>query len=255
MMSPDAYLEMAKTEERHWWFAGRRAVLASLIAKLKLPPGARILEIGSGTGGNLVMLSSFGQVSALEMDASARSIALEKTRGRFDIRAGFCPTGIPFADEQFDLICLFDVLEHIEEDVATLVAVKGLLAPRGCAVVTVPAHRWLWSVHDEFLHHKRRYSKDELRRKVSAAGLEPTKLSYFNTFLFPLAAAARLKDRMLGASSAGGTRVPIAPLNRLLGWLFGAERFLLGRVDFPFGVSLLVILRANPNRRDSAYQR
>lgn len=185
-MSPDAYIEMAETEERHWWFAGRRAVLTSLIAKLKLPPHARILEIGSGTGGNLVMLSSFGQVSAVEMDASARSIAVQKTQGRFDIRAGSCPAGIPFAGERFDLICLIDVLEHIEEDVATLTAVKGLLAKGGRVLATVPAHRWLWSAHDTFLHHKRRYTADELRRKISAAGLEPVKLSYFNTFLFPL---------------------------------------------------------------------
>src|SRR4029077_81559 len=133
------------------------------ISRLKLPPKPRILEIGSGTGGNLVMLSSFGQVSAVEMDASARSIALQKTDGRFDIRAGFCPGGIPFANEKFDLICLFDVLEHIEEDIATLVAVKGLLASGGRVLMTVPAQQWLWSAHDEFLHHKRRYAARELR--------------------------------------------------------------------------------------------
>ncbi|MGH9896703.1 MAG: class I SAM-dependent methyltransferase, partial [bacterium] len=157
-MSPEAYLQMPETEASHWWYAGRRTALASLIAGLDLPVDARILEIGSGTGGNLPMLSSFGRVSALEMNATARSIAERKTSGRFDIREGLCPAEIPFADEKFHLVCLFDVLEHIEEDVETLVAARNLLAQGGRVILTVPAYRWLWGVHDELLHHKRRYS-------------------------------------------------------------------------------------------------
>ncbi len=243
-MNPNAYLEMADTETRHWWFAGRRSVAASLILKLDLPADAKILEIGSGTGGNLQMLAAFGKVSALEMDVTARSIAAEKTGGHFDIRAGFCPTDIPFSGEKFDLICFFDVLEHIEEDVETLVAVKRLLAEDGRVLVTVPAYRWLWTTCDEFLHHKRRYSASELRGKVSAAGLRLEKISYFNTLLFPLAVAVRFTDRLLGSSFASGTGMPPFPLNALFRQILGAERFLLGNLNLPFGVSLLAILRA-----------
>ena len=243
-MNPDAYLDMAETEDRHWWFAGRRCVMASLIAKFDLPAEAKILEIGSGTGGNLRMLAAFGRVSALEMDAIARAISAKKTGGRFDIRAGSCPADIPFSGEKFNLICLFDVLEHIEQDVATLVAVKKLLADGGRVLVTVPAYRWLWSTHDEFLHHKRRYSALELREKVATAGLRVEKISYFNTLLFPLAVAARLKDRWLGSSSASGAGLPPRPLNWLLRQVFSTERFLLGNLNLPFGVSLLAILRA-----------
>jgi SAM-dependent methyltransferase len=243
-MNPEAYLEMADTEARHWWFCGRRAVLASLIRQFKLRADARILEIGAGTGGNLLMLSAFGKVSALEMDDKARAIATEKTGGRFDIRPGSCPANIPFGDDQFDLICLFDVLEHIDDDVGTLVALKRMMAPRGHVLITVPAYRWLWSEHDEFLHHKRRYTASGLRRIVDAAALRVERMSYYNTLLFPLAAAVRLKERLLKHSTAQARSVHAAPINGWFARVFGAERFLLGKFNLPYGVSLVAILRA-----------
>ncbi len=243
-MHPDAYVEMADTESRHWWFTGRRAVLRSLISSLNLPRDASILEVGCGTGGNLAMLAGFGNVSALEMDDMARSIAMRKTAGRFDIRAGSCPADIPYSGERFDLICLFDVLEHIEEDVATLAALKKLLTERGRILLTVPAYAWLWSRYDEFLYHKRRYSAAGLRATVSAAGLHWDRMSYFNTLLFPLIALVRLKERLLGAPSTSGRDVPAPAVNWLLRQTFSAERFLLPVVRLPFGVSLFALLRA-----------
>jgi SAM-dependent methyltransferase len=243
-MNPDAYLEMADTEDRHWWFAGRRAVLSHLIGTFGLPQSARILEIGSGTGGNLEMLSTFGQVSAFEMDERARLIAMEKTGDRFEILSGVCPTDIPFVDAKFDLICLFDVLEHIDEDVETLIALKGLLAEGGRVLLTVPAYRWLWSSHDKFLHHKRRYSAVELRNKAMTSGFRLAKMSYFNTLLFPIAAIVRLKDRLIGSSKPSGTEIPPVFVNRLFIKLFGLERFVLEKINLPFGVSLLCVLQS-----------
>jgi len=245
-MSPDAYLEMARTEDRHWWFAGRRAILKSIIFSLGLSPNAHILEIGSGTGGNLEMLSGFGKVSGLEMDATARAIAAEKTGGRFDIRDGCCPSLIPFGDVKFDLICLFDVLEHIKEDEETLLALKGLLAKGGRVLLTVPAYDFLLGVHDAFLYHERRYSSAALRQKAVAAGFQVVKLSHFNAFLFPVACAMRLKDRLLKSPVSSGTRIPPPPSNSIFRSLFSSERFLLRKCNLPFGMSLLAVLSQEP---------
>ena len=242
-MHPEAYIEMADTESHHWWFCGRRNLMSSLIENFNLPNGARILDVGCGTGGNLQMLSRFGHVSAIEMDSEARAIALEKTEGRFDIRLGKCPNEIPFSTERFDLICLFDVLEHIDADLETLIAIKSFLSKGGRILITVPANPWLWGIHDTFLHHKRRYSLSELSKKVHWAGFRPTTISYFNTLLFPLAVLARLKDRLFRHQSASGSSVPPLYVNRLFSGIFGLERFIIGKYNMPFGVSIVCVLQ------------
>ena len=135
---------------------------------------------------------------------------------------------------------LFDVLEHIEEDLSTLRALKEMLAEGGRVLLTVPAYKWLWSAHDEFLHHKRRYSAGELKWKLDDAALRLDRLSYFNTLLFPLAVAARCGLR----SRSPGAEVPAAPINCVLQRVFGAERWALKSLDLPFGLSLLAIASA-----------
>jgi SAM-dependent methyltransferase len=235
---------MAETESRHWWFSARRSIVSEMIERLSLAQDSEILEVGCGTGGNLATLARFGKVSAFELDANAREIAAEKPDHSCDIRAGKCPDKIPFHDQRFALICLFDVLEHIDKDTETLIALKRLLLKDGRILITVPAFQWLWSSHDEYLHHKRRYTAKQLRKTITDAELQPVKISYFNTILFPLAIIARLWDKMPGKSSVTGTSIPPGPINKIFRVLFGAERFLLKRFNLPFGVSLICVLKA-----------
>ncbi|WP_108683742.1 bifunctional 2-polyprenyl-6-hydroxyphenol methylase/3-demethylubiquinol 3-O-methyltransferase UbiG [Methyloceanibacter sp. wino2] len=239
-MEPDAYVELARTEDRHWWFVARREILSSQIERLGLPGSARILEIGSGTGGNLRMLSRHGRVCGMEMDGTARELAVSKTGAEFDIRPGACPNEVPYVGDTFDLVCLFDVLEHIEEDSATLEVVRGLLADRGHVLVSVPAYQWMWSAHDEFLHHKRRYTAPELAEKLRGASLSVDRITYFNTLLFPFAVAARFASR----GRSPGTGIPSDAINSALRQVFSSERRLLQSFDLPFGLSLLAIASA-----------
>jgi SAM-dependent methyltransferase len=241
-VNPLAYLEMASFESRHWWFVGRRRILESLLSSLALQQGAKVLEIGCGTGGNLRMLSKFGAVSAMEMDVIAIDIAKEKAGDICDIRQGYGPDGFPIFATKFDLICMFDVLEHIEKDVETLAAIKKLLNPGGCVVITVPAFQWLYGTHDEFLHHKRRYSADQIRKVAASSGLAIRRISYFNTLLFPFAVLARLKDRLFPGKQATGAGMPPALVNTAFKSIFGFELNLLKHINLPFGVSLLCVL-------------
>ncbi len=240
-MNPDIYTRMAEIEGDHWWFRARREIVASLIKGLHLPPRARVLDAGSGTGGNLSMLGGFGEVVGMELDEGARALAARKTGA--PVLAGRLPDQLPFPEGSFDLITLLDVLEHVEEDQATLEALARTLRPDGHLLLTVPAFPFLWSDHDVVHRHYRRYRLRALVNRVEAAGLRVTYASYYNTFLFPLIAAIRLMEKAAGMKGGHDLAVPSPWLNRLLGWIFASERRWLGRVVFPFGVSIVLLAR------------
>lgn len=231
---------MAAQEELHWWFAARREIIRSVIERLlHLPDRPRILEAGCGTGGNLGMLAGFGQVRAFELDAEARRVAAAKSG--LAVAEGALPNAVPFETERFDLIGLFDVLEHVEDDEAALRALRGRLAPNGRIVLTVPAFPWLWSRHDERHHHFRRYTRQHLAKVGQRAGLHVEHGFYFNTLLFPVAVAQRALKAACGLDRADDTLPPLA-LNAAMRSVFAAERHLVGRLSLPVGLSLCAVL-------------
>jgi SAM-dependent methyltransferase len=239
-MDRKVYDRMNELETRHWWFVARRRIIAALVERrLGGRHDARILEAGCGSGGNLAMLGSFGQVDAFEYDAAARDHAREKSG--LPVEFGALPDGVPFDDRRYDLIGLFDVLEHIEADRASLATLAGRLSDRGAILVTVPAFPFLWSRHDERHHHFRRYTRASLAEVARAAGLKVSYSGYFNFFLFPAAVAARALKRMTG-SETPDDRMPAGPVNAVLTRVFGLERHLVGRVRLPVGLSLAAVL-------------
>jgi len=232
---------MAELDQIHWWFLARRRILKAVIGRVARPPeGARILEVGCGTGHNLPMLSRFGRVDACELDDCARALATTRFGRR--IEAAKLPDLSIFEQDTYDLVALLDVLEHVRDDVASLRAIHRRLKPGGALLLTVPANRWMWSAHDVAHHHHRRYSKRQLTRVIDSAGLEVQVLSYFNALLFPLIAAARIAGKVVGRESADD-RLPVAPVNAVLNGIFGLEAGLVGRIPMPFGVSLVAVVR------------
>jgi len=237
------YDRMAELDSRHWWYRARREILARVIeAKAKPPAGARILEIGCGTGHNLDMLGRFGTVDAVEMDDAAREVASARL-GR-PAKTATLPALQGVERGAYDLVALLDVLEHVEEDRASLVSIAARLRAGGRILLTVPAHPWMWSAHDVVNHHKRRYTKRGFRETIEGAGLEVEMLSYFNSLLFPVAAAARLAGRLTGKEDSDD-KLPPAPLNKAFELLFGLERYAVGKVPFPPGVSLVAVASAS----------
>lgn len=239
-MIPELYQQMAENQSRHWWFVARRKILAKTLASLKLPAKAQILEIGCGTGGNLTMLQSFGEVSGIEHDAFAREYA--KQISEINVSKGSLPDKLS-SDKKFDLICLFDVIEHIEDDTGSLKTVKNLLKPDGKIVVTVPAYMWLFSSHDMAHGHFRRYTASELSDKASQLDLAVLRTSYFNCLLFPLAGLKRTLDLLWPGKMKADSEMPSPFINYCLQGLFAMEARIIDKVRMPFGLSVMAIYK------------
>lgn len=232
---------MAELDQVHWWFVARRGILETLLRRVVCPKSeARILEVGCGTGHNLAMLKKFGKVEASELDASARALASKRLGDT--VKAAKLPDLSMFERNAYDLVALLDVLEHVPDDLASLRAIHRRLKPGGALLLTVPANPWMWSAHDAAHHHFRRYTRKQLEELFLRSGLEVQLLSYFNSLLFPLVAAARVIGKIVGRDSADD-RLPSDRVNWLLERIFRLEAGIIGRIPLPFGVSLIAVVR------------
>lgn len=239
-MDRAVYDRMAEHDATHWWYVARRRILARLIrTEINPPKGARILEVGCGTGHNFGMLGAFGSIDAIEIDDGAREVA-EGRLGKPILTAPL-PGLDGVEDGAYDVVALLDVLEHIVEDDASLASIRTKLKPDGKILLTVPANPWMWSAHDTAHHHHRRYTIPSLKAVADKAGLTVHLMSHFNSLLFPVAAVARIIGKAMGKQTSDD-QMPSAPVNAILTRIFGLETHLVGRVPLPAGVSIVAIL-------------
>lgn len=241
-MQQHTYAVLAREEERHWWFQGRRRILESFvaaIAKRAAAQGAlRILDVGCGTGGNLSMLERFGAVDGV--DSAAAAVAHCLTRGFTRITQARAEA-LPHADGTYDLVTALDVVEHFDDDVAALREIHRVLRPGGTALVFVPAFMWLWGPQDDVSEHRRRYTRPQIVERLRQAGFEVQRSTYANlTFLLPILVGRRLM-RLAGMRPATENDLTPSMLNVPLGWVLGAERFWLARANLPLGVSVICV--------------
>lgn len=230
---------IARVERRHWWFRGRRELVVSVL-RSRLPDGARVVDVGCGTGFVLERLLDHFDASGLEPDASVRSRAAEPARSR--VRAGSTDDLRAVEPGSFDAVLLLDVLEHLDDDVGALRAVRTLLRPGGFVLATVPAMPWLWSSHDVRNEHRRRYTRPGLARVLREAGLSPLVLSHVNSRLFPLALVHRAATAAFGTRTDRELSVPPRPVNELFSRLFAGEGRRPGQGGrYRAGLSLLAL--------------
>ena len=192
-MDEHVYRDMYEQEERHWWFRGRRAVIWALLHRGGVRPTVELLDAGCGTGRHLIEYGVLGPSEGV--DPFPAAVAACHERGLGQVVQGEIEE-LPYADARFGLVLATDVLEHLDDDAAALAELRRVTRPGGALLVTVPALMWLWSKEDVSLHHRRRYRRGELVRKVRDAGFEPVLATYFNTILLPpIALGRRLADR------------------------------------------------------------
>lgn len=242
MRTPE-YAEMYQLETFYWWFVARRKLLASLLADMARPgQRPRIVDIGCGTGINFSILKQFG--SPVSVDSSAEALKFSKLRG-VDPLILCRMEALPFRSETFDVATALDILEHVDNDLEALRSMRRIVKTGGLLIIAVPAYGFLWSEHDEALHHKRRYASSELRNKLTSVGLEVERVSYFITSLFFPILVLRVLQSIFKKSIYPKTSHILLPawLNSLLIGVLGFERFLLKRVNLPFGVSLICLAR------------
>ncbi len=235
------YPHFFEIENEHWWFIARQKILWEVMEKkLQLPKGARLLDVGCGTGAILEMFSK--KYETYGQDVSQQAIEFCGKRGLGNL---FCGTldQLPVPPNGFDIVTALDVIEHIEDDLGVLKQMSTLLSPTGRLVITVPAFPSLWSAHDIVTHHKRRYVKSTLRAVLTQAGFRVEHISYFNFFLFPVAAVRRMLARATHSRDARDLEVPRRSVNTILRWIFEAEKYILSLTSFPFGLSLLAFAR------------
>jgi len=227
-------------QDSHWWFRGRRKCIEAFFQASGVGgQGHEILDIGSGFGALVPLLRQMGEVDALEV--SSETFPYLRTRGVREIfPVGDFPQSFP--PKKYDIVTMFDVLEHIENDVKAVRTIcNRLLSEKGVVVVTVPAYKWLWSTHDIRSHHFRRYGRKELVALFKQNGFQEVYASYFMTVLLPLAVLDRLVAKMLPACNH--SLVMPKALNALLFSLFASERLLIRKLRLPLGLSLALMGR------------
>ncbi|MEL1246024.1 class I SAM-dependent methyltransferase [Flavobacterium sp. DGU11] len=247
-MQHEYYKEYYDLERSHWWFVARERIITNYIKKListgKLKANPKILNVGCGPGRSSEYLSDFGKVVSIEYDKFCCEFASEKTG--LEIIHGSI-TELPFEDKMFDLVCAFDVIEHVEDHQKAVHEMKRVAVDDGVLLITVPAFMDLWSHHDVINHHFRRYKMKQIDG-LFQNGEKGRNLyyTYFNSFLFPPVYFFRKLSNMMGSGKkrkgSGSDFEAFNPglINRILFKIMASEStFVNGGIRFPFGVSIL----------------
>jgi ubiquinone/menaquinone biosynthesis C-methylase UbiE len=258
IMQTEDYADLYALEEDFWWFTGMREITASLLdPHFRTEQDRLILDVGCGTGGNLVWLKPYarnGSVFGLDLVTDALKFCSQRESERL---AQATVTDLPFTDETFDLVTSFDVLEQLpgeNADDRAICEMYRVLRENGICFVRVPAYEWMRSGHDTAMETQRRYTLSQLRKKMEQASFQILRATYANSLLLPLAAFRRLVLKRLRLSDPGSDVKPLSPrlkwMNRVLNDVLCDEARLLRRpkARLPVGLSAICVARKSLSR-------
>ena len=237
-MDPSVYIRHIKNENRHWWFSARREILSLIIEKKisKFGNKLNILDFGAGSGTNIEMLSSFGNVFVYEKNYETQKYLKNKYKEQKNIKI------LENFDKNlnYDLIVAADVIEHVEKDDELLHELQKKLNNNGKILITVPAFKFLFSEKDKVLKHYRRYNFKEIKT-LAERYFKITKLSYFNFFLFFPIATSILFLKIFNIKFIDfAETTPNFLLNKIFYRIFSLEKIFLNFINFPFGISIIL---------------
>jgi SAM-dependent methyltransferase len=240
------YADTYALEDHFWWFVGMRAIGHAFLAPL-YPRGGTldILDVGCGTGANLqLLLAEYGAPVGVDFAHDAVVRARRRWPGEL-VQAS--ADALPFADATFDLVTALGVICQwgVRSDLAVLEECYRVLRPGGRVLLHVPAYPFLYAQHDRVGETRERYYRGQLLARVERAGFVVEKCTHANMWLFPLAAAKRLAERIHPPSNpTASDLLPLpGPINTVFRWVLCSEAALIRRWELPFGLSLLALAR------------
>lgn len=235
--------------ESSFWVNSRNRLFKYMVnCYLSSANKTRFLEIGCGTGDFIRQLAKNENLDITGSEVYLKGLHYAKRNLpnidfiQFDVTQGKIGS-------LFDIIVAFDVIEHIDNDIAALSNIHGMLGKDGVFIVSVPQHMYLWSKLDELVKHKRRYSRKELISKLEETGFNISYVTSFLFTLFPLMLVARIIDK--GKNSSDSSEVELEKRTRfsgVLNWVFDLsmridEVLIRSGISLPFGGTLVAIAR------------
>ncbi len=243
-MNLEEYEVMYQVEDHHWWYLGMEQITCRVLEHY-LPrdrSALKILDAGCGTGAVMKYLYPYGTVTGFDFSAEALRFSQKRAHTRL-VQASVLE--IPFVSNLFDLIVSFDVICEIGvDDEQALLEFGRILKPGGLVLLRLPAYHWLRGKHDVATHISHRYTRGEIKAKLKRSGLTPVRLSYANMFLFPVAVAKRLSERLFSPHQTGSDlTLDPGPMNGVLRSILSAEAPLVSTVGLPFGLTVVALAR------------
>ena len=242
-MNREEYEVMYQVEDRHWWYLGMERITRGLLDRaIGRNAPLRILDAGCGTGAVMGYLNDYGAVTGF--DFAVEALRFCRQRGRDQLTQASV-LKMPYVDSAFDLVVSFDVIcQRDVEDEQALLELARVLKPGGRLLLRLPAYNWLRGKHDQATHVTHRYTRREIKSKLSRAGFTAERLSYANTFLFPIAALKRLSEPFF-TKQQNGSDLTLNPgsMNGIFRAILGAEAPLVRSIGLPFGLTVVALAR------------